>query len=123
VGGVIARQRLFAAAQAQQDQPQIGVRIGAGAVDQQGRPQQPQGGVALAALIIEHGAEVQPVEMARIAAQNVGIDPLRLLQLAAFVGAPGTAEQGRHFRRRMPHLPASSEMRVSTAPARRRDGS
>jgi hypothetical protein len=62
---------------------------------------------------------MQRVEMAGIAAKNFNIEPLGLVELTVFVGAPGPSEFWRHARWRLRHSLARSAKRVSPPRAAR----
>ena len=119
MGGIVARQGVFEGAHGEADEAKIRLRVGAGAIDPQGGAQQLGGGIVPAALVVEHGEEMQRVEMGRVAPQNVGIEPFGLVELAALVGAAGAPERGRQARSRLRHPLAHWQSARARAPTRR----
>jgi hypothetical protein len=90
-----------------------------GGVDPQGGAEKLRGGGMPAALVVEHGQEMERVEMGRIAPQDFGIEPFGLVELAAVVHAAGPPESGRQARSRQRHRLAHCQSARAAPPAPR----
>ena len=80
---------------AMQDEPRIGQRVGASAVDLQCGAKERQRGLKPPALIVEHAKKMQRIEIVGIALQSRRVKRFRPAKLALRVGMPGAADHAR----------------------------
>ena len=95
--GLIAGNRVLGSPRCQEHQTQITLCICPARVERQGSTQELFGALEPPALIVEHGGEMERIEMPRVAAQDLGIELLRRVELARFMQAASTTESRREL--------------------------